>query len=134
MDIGKLTFFGFYLNGASGSRKYDYITIDTIKDVLENGNQILKTANNFSNYLLTVSSEILDRIGMPLDTIEPLMQETFSKAFLNGPENSQTGPGKRGDIETIKKHVEMLEAKQSCKRFLDRIPEFRYRSKNGLWR
>jgi len=38
MKISQLTFLGFYLNGAQGSSKYDYLTIEKVKEELEKGN------------------------------------------------------------------------------------------------
>jgi hypothetical protein len=40
--------------------------------------------------------------------LRPLIIETFSKALDIGPENSQTGPAVRNDINTIEKHLELL--------------------------
>jgi predicted short-subunit dehydrogenase-like oxidoreductase (DUF2520 family) len=37
-----------------------------------------------------------------------LIEETVSKSLSLGPENSQTGPAKRGDLETLDKHYEAL--------------------------
>ena len=36
------------------------------------------------------------------------MIETVDKAIINGPENSQTGPASRKDIQTIQKHMDDL--------------------------
>jgi hypothetical protein len=38
MNISQLTFLGFYLNGAQGSEKYNYLTIEKVKEELEKGN------------------------------------------------------------------------------------------------
>ncbi len=65
-------------------------------------------ANNFSNYLLSVSEAILNDYDLPLETIEPLMEETINKAFLNGPVQSQTGPARRSDQNTVNKHLSLL--------------------------
>ena len=40
------------------------------------------------------------------------MTETISKAFLLGPENSQTGPAKRGDLSTLEKQKNSLSSRQ----------------------
>ena len=40
--------------------------------------------------------------------LNPLINETISKAIEVGPENSQTGPAVRNDKNTIEKHLELL--------------------------
>jgi len=63
---------------------------------------------NFTNYMLTAGSEITRKAGITDDIFEPLIRETVAKAIENGPENSQTGPAIRNDINTLKKHLELL--------------------------
>lgn len=63
---------------------------------------------NFVNHMLTSGKEILQQSGLPFDIFEHLVHETVNKAFENGPENSQTGPAIRNDINTLKMHEELL--------------------------
>lgn len=65
-------------------------------------------ASNFVNHLLSLSGEFLSKNGRELNLLQPLIVETLKKAFQEGPEKSQTGPAKRGDLETIHKHLNML--------------------------
>jgi len=39
---------------------------------------------------------------------EPLLKETIGKALELGAEEAQTGPAKRNDIETITRHLKLL--------------------------
>lgn len=64
--------------------------------------------NNFTNHILTAGKEIALKTGLSFDLLIPLIKETVSKALANGPENSQTGPAVRNDLNTIKKHLELL--------------------------
>ncbi len=63
---------------------------------------------NFTNYMLTVGKEVTLKTGFSFDLLEPLIKETISKAIESGPENSQTGPAFRNDMNTIEKHLELL--------------------------
>jgi predicted short-subunit dehydrogenase-like oxidoreductase (DUF2520 family) len=65
-------------------------------------------ACNFTNHMLTISREILKNKGLDFELLSPLIEETVSKSLSLGPENSQTGPAKRGDLETLDKHYEAL--------------------------
>ena len=62
--------------------------------------------SNFFNYLTGLAFEI----SRPNQTLLlPLAIETVRKAFLyEDPFAVQTGPAKRGDYETIRKHLEIL--------------------------
>ncbi|MFT7150760.1 MAG: putative short-subunit dehydrogenase-like oxidoreductase (DUF2520 family), partial [Nonlabens sp.] len=65
-------------------------------------------ACNFTNHMLTISKEIMKNKGLDFELLSPLIEETVSKSLSLGPENSQTGPAKRGDLETLDKHYEAL--------------------------
>jgi predicted short-subunit dehydrogenase-like oxidoreductase (DUF2520 family) len=66
-------------------------------------------ASNFTNHMLSISKEILSAHKLPFEHLKPLTTETISKALTIGPENSQTGPAKRGDLETLDAHMEFLQ-------------------------
>ena len=65
-------------------------------------------ANNFTNYLLTSSVEILEKEGIDRSYLDSLILETVNKALTSGPLKSQTGPAIRGDMLTIEKHLKLL--------------------------
>lgn len=65
-------------------------------------------ASNFTNHMLTLAKEILDSHKLKFDLLKPLIAETLNKSLEIGPENSQTGPAKRGDLEILDKHMEFL--------------------------
>jgi predicted short-subunit dehydrogenase-like oxidoreductase (DUF2520 family) len=66
-------------------------------------------ASNFTNHMLTISQELLEDKGLNLELIKPLIVETINKSLSLGPEKSQTGPAKRGDLEILDKHIEFLQ-------------------------
>jgi len=65
-------------------------------------------ANNFSNHMLTLAENICKANELPFEILKPLILETFSKAILSGPRESQTGPAIRRDQKTIEKHLYLL--------------------------
>ena len=65
-------------------------------------------SNNFSNHILTEAKQLCKDSEVSFNLLKPLMEETIAKAFELGPENSQTGPAKRGDTITINKQSEAL--------------------------
>ena len=65
-------------------------------------------ACNFSNYLWTISEQILKEKNLPFDMLKPLLEETLQKALEINPSNAQTGPAVRNDKKVIEKHLEML--------------------------
>lgn len=66
-------------------------------------------ASNFTNHMLTISREISHDSKLEFDWLKPLVAETINKALSLGPERSQTGPAKRGDLEILDKHVAFLQ-------------------------
>lgn len=67
-------------------------------------------ANNFTNYLLGISHNLLSREHLNFDLLKPLIQTTIDKAFFSdNPDSGQTGPAKRGDWVTITRHLEYLQ-------------------------
>jgi len=65
-------------------------------------------ASNFSNHMLTLSKGILEQNQMDYDLLKPLIIETINKSLSQGPEFAQTGPAKRGDVETLDKQYQAL--------------------------
>jgi predicted short-subunit dehydrogenase-like oxidoreductase (DUF2520 family) len=63
---------------------------------------------NFTNHLLTMGKDVIRNTGYSFEILGPLVQETIAKAIDIGPENSQTGPAVRNDLNTIEKHLELL--------------------------
>ncbi|MBL4669642.1 MAG: DUF2520 domain-containing protein [Flavobacteriales bacterium] len=65
-------------------------------------------ACNFSNYMYTISENILNQNNIDFDILKPLILETAKKTQHNSPKNIQTGPAKRNDDTVINNHLEML--------------------------
>jgi len=66
-------------------------------------------ANNFTNYLYHISSDILRKEKLDFSLLYPLMQETLAKLKHHAPLDVQTGPAKRGDYRTIGEHLNYLQ-------------------------
>ncbi len=65
-------------------------------------------ANNFTNYMIHIAQDLLEKSDLPQDLLNPLMLETITKAVENGAIQSQTGPAKRQDVLTMQRHIEAL--------------------------
>lgn len=66
-------------------------------------------ANNFSNHMLNLASQFVKEKDKDFSLLEPLIRETFEKIAESDPALAQTGPAIRGDQETMKKHLLLLE-------------------------
>ncbi len=66
-------------------------------------------ASNFANHMLTLSKEILKKNNLSFDLLKPLINETIIKGLTIGPENAQTGPAMRSDLEILDNHLEFLQ-------------------------
>ncbi len=68
--------------------------------------------NNFCNHLLGISNDICDKHQVSFEILHPLIKETIRKALSNPPFEVQTGPAKRNDEKTLKKHLSLIENPQ----------------------
>lgn len=66
-------------------------------------------ANNFSNHMVEIAGQLLKSEGETFSLLLPLLQETVLKLEEMDPDRAQTGPAVRGDEETIRKHLDLLE-------------------------
>ena len=64
--------------------------------------------NNFTNQIYRIAHEITESQGAEFDVLKPLLKETARKIETLSPYMAQTGPAKRNDKKTIKKHLKML--------------------------
>jgi predicted short-subunit dehydrogenase-like oxidoreductase (DUF2520 family) len=65
-------------------------------------------ASNFTNHMLTISKSIVEKQKLDFDLLKPLIVETINKSLGIGPDNAQTGPAKRGDLEILDNHMQFL--------------------------
>lgn len=65
-------------------------------------------ACNFTNHLWSFAVDILREADEELDVLRPLIEVTLAKALAAGPLAGQTGPARRGDLGTIKSHLDAL--------------------------
>ena len=63
---------------------------------------------NFVNYLYQIGNDICIENDLPFDILKPLIQETANKILTLSPNQAQTGPAKRKDIQTINAHLSFL--------------------------
>ncbi|MEX2593581.1 MAG: F420-dependent NADP oxidoreductase [Anditalea sp.] len=66
-------------------------------------------ASNFTNHMLRLSEEIMNRQGLDYEMLKPLIIEQISKSLEIGAKRAQTGPSVRGDINTLDLHYQFLQ-------------------------
>jgi predicted short-subunit dehydrogenase-like oxidoreductase (DUF2520 family) len=65
-------------------------------------------ACNFTNHFYALSEEILEKNGMSLDILKPLIKKTAANILTDHPKVLQTGPAKRNDAKVMQEHLELL--------------------------
>ena len=63
---------------------------------------------NLVMYLWSLSEGAMAEAGLDFEMLAPLMELTWKRAASGSPEQSLTGPARRGDIGTIRKHLDAL--------------------------
>ena len=69
-------------------------------------------ANNFTNYLWLKTEAYLNQNQLDFKLLQPLIQQSSEKLKSISAADSQTGPAKRGDRNTIEKHLELLKGNE----------------------
>jgi len=101
--------------------KMDFIVLKSLASALKSKSHKVNTnqrralhlaavyVNNFTNQLYRVAHEITESEGVDFNILKPLILETAKKMQVLSPYMAQTGPAKRNDKKTIKKHLKLLE-------------------------
>ncbi|MBD5363747.1 MAG: DUF2520 domain-containing protein [Bacteroides sp.] len=64
---------------------------------------------NLAMYLWSLSERVMTEAGLDFSMLRPLMELTLERAVNGSPEQSLTGPARRGDLGTIHKHLDALD-------------------------
>lgn len=67
-------------------------------------------ANNFTNMAYRCGKELLTTKGLTFELVRPIIRQTAEKAMHADPYSLQTGPARRGDLQTIRAHRQLLRA------------------------
>ena len=65
-------------------------------------------ASNFTNHMITLAGLLAEQYQIQPNWLNPLIRETIDKNLLVGSMQAQTGPAKRGDLEVLDKHLNLL--------------------------
>lgn len=76
-------------------------------------------ANNFTNYLFHVATQILEEKELSFDLLKPLITASVQKIQDQSPAHVQTGPAIRGDEVTIQRHLNQLDHKADWQTLYD---------------
>lgn len=81
-------------------------------------------ACNFANAMYANAAEVLAKEGLPFDIVAPVIEETAKKVVESqDPAQSQTGPARRGDTQTLDRHRKMLAEVPEKREIYDKISE-----------
>lgn len=80
-------------------------------------------ANNFTNFMITLAQQIVEKNGIDRNIFTPLLLETFQNAINLGAKQAQSGPAMRNDHITIKKHLEILQDNPELKKIYSFVTE-----------
>jgi predicted short-subunit dehydrogenase-like oxidoreductase (DUF2520 family) len=65
-------------------------------------------ASNHLVALLGQAHRIAETAGVPVEALWPLVRATLDNVDELGPERALTGPGARGDVDTVRRHLDAL--------------------------
>jgi predicted short-subunit dehydrogenase-like oxidoreductase (DUF2520 family) len=73
-------------------------------------------ASNLTVFLVGEAQRLLKAGKLPPSLLTPLWRTTANKVSTIGPEQSLTGPARRGDISSVKRHIELLKDEPDLRR------------------
>lgn len=65
-------------------------------------------ASNFTNRMLATAEQLLSEVELPLNILQPLVNQSVQNVFEHGTDTTLTGPAQRKDRQTMNNHLEML--------------------------
>jgi predicted short-subunit dehydrogenase-like oxidoreductase (DUF2520 family) len=80
-------------------------------------------ACNFMNHSVYIGENILQENDIPLELMQPLLEQSFYNILNHSAKNSQTGPAKRMDNTIINKHLQLLDDKEQLKKIYTLLSE-----------
>lgn len=80
-------------------------------------------ANNFTNHLYGISEKLLAERQLPFDILKPLIFRAIENLALSSPEQLQTGPAARNDVQVIEKHLSLLANHQQLQQIYELLSQ-----------
>lgn len=78
-------------------------------------------ANNFTNHILGIAFNILEKKNLPSELLNSLVLSTVKNTFSKGSYLAQTGPAVRNDEKTIARHLKFLQKNKEYKKLYEII-------------
>ncbi|HVT86485.1 MAG TPA: DUF2520 domain-containing protein [Chitinophagaceae bacterium] len=79
--------------------------------------------SNFTNYLYVMAEDYCRKEKIDFKQLLPLIAETAERVKTISPHQAQTGPAFRHDMETIKKHLDLLKTHPQLKKLYEFMTE-----------
>lgn len=73
-------------------------------------------ASNFPVFLMHEAQRLLKQEKLPPNLLMPLWKLTAQKVTTIGPAEALTGPARRGDVSSVKRHLELLQGEADLRR------------------
>lgn len=80
-------------------------------------------ANNFTNHLYGISEQLLAERQLPFEILKPLIFRAVENLALNSPQQLQTGPAVRNDVQVIEKHLSLLSDHQQLRQIYELLSQ-----------
>ncbi|MGC8804005.1 MAG: Rossmann-like and DUF2520 domain-containing protein [Bacteroidales bacterium] len=84
-------------------------------------------ACNFVNHMLAIAEKLLQQNNLPVESLYPLIKETFRKIMDISAEKAQTGPAIRNNREVIQKHIDLLKEEPEWQKIYTFVSESIYK-------
>jgi predicted short-subunit dehydrogenase-like oxidoreductase (DUF2520 family) len=76
-------------------------------------------SNNFTNHMQHIAHGLLHEAGLPTHLLHPMVKAHMSLLDKHEPGAVQTGPAKRNDVDTIQRHIALLQSHPDWKKLYE---------------
>jgi predicted short-subunit dehydrogenase-like oxidoreductase (DUF2520 family) len=80
-------------------------------------------SNNFTNHMQHIAHGLLHEAGLPTTLLQPMVKAHMMLLDHHEPSEVQTGPAKRKDMETIHRHLALMQSHPEWKKIYEMITE-----------
>lgn len=80
-------------------------------------------ANNYTNLMYVLAEQILKNSNLKFKYLLPIIAQTAERLKEHNPREVQTGPAKRGDVEVIRRHLDLIDD-EATKKIYSSLADF----------
>lgn len=80
--------------------------------------------SNFTNFLYMQAASLCNAHGLSFELLQPLIIETARRLEISSPNDWQTGPARRNDVQVMNQHMDLLKNNPDLQKLYSQFSEY----------